>query len=124
MLKDLERATFSNIEEQGLNFLRHTMWPWLVRITSEIDFKLLTPLNGPAFHAWFNTDPLTQGDRKSRMEAHSLAAQAGIMTRNEIRRLEGLPDLPGLDVPLTPVNTVGGVPAPVDPGDSDPSETD
>lgn len=119
MIGDLERATFSNIEHQGLDFVRKTIWPWRERWRQEIDRKLLAPTGRSAslFESGFVLDHLTEGDFKTRMDGYSIAAQNGIMTRNEIRRELGLADLPGLDDPLTPVNTAGTVPAaPTDAG--------
>jgi HK97 family phage portal protein len=102
MIQDLSRATFSNIEEQGLNFVRHTIGPWLTRWTGELDEKVLP--RDPEHFCGFNTDQLTAGNQKSKMESYSLAVSAGVMTPNEARALEGLPPLAGGDDLLRPVN--------------------
>jgi len=114
MLADLERATFSNIEEQSLSFVMHTLRPWLVRWERELTRKLLTPTERNSFFVEFLVDGLLRGDLKSRNEALSLAVGGPRMTRNEARALDNLPPIDGGDALLTPLNmttaTMGGQP--------------
>ena len=69
MIADLERATFSNIEHQSLEFVIHTIRPWLVRWEQEIYRSLLTPQERKTYFAEFLVDGLLRGDIKSRYGA-------------------------------------------------------
>lgn len=102
MIGDLERATFKNIEEQGINFVKHTMAPWFVTIEQAISRDLI--LRPERFFAEFLVEGLMRGDTKSRYMAYASAINAGWMTRNEARARENLNPLDGLDEPLRPLN--------------------
>lgn len=115
MIARLDKATFSNIEHQSLEFVMHTMLPWFVRWEQELDRKLLGVRAGPdadELFFRFNLNGLLRGDQKSRFEAYHNAIADGWMTRNEARELEELNPLDGLDEPLQPLNmaTVGDEP--------------
>lgn len=94
MLGDLERATFSNIEEQSIEFVKYTLQPWLIRWEQAIGNKLLTPAERTEYFARFNVDGLLRGDYKSRMEGYSVGIQNGFMSVNDVRRLENLSAVP------------------------------
>ena len=104
MIGDLEKATFSNIEMQSLEFVIHTLRPWLVRWEQEIDRKLLTPVERRRFFVEFNVAGLLRGDFKARTEGYASAIVNGWMNRNEARALENLNPAPGLDKFLVPLN--------------------
>lgn len=103
MIGDLEKATFSNIEHQSLEFVIHTLRPWLVRWEQVISRDLLYDDN---FYAEFLIDGLLRGDQKSRYEAYSKGITDGWLTRNEVRELENLNPLPGLSEPIRSANTL------------------
>lgn len=102
----LDRATFSNIEQQALEFVTDTLMPWLKRWEQAISRDLI--IAEDTFFAEFLVDGLLRGDTKSRYEAYNLATtgggQGGWMTRNEVRLRENLNPLPGLDDPISPNN--------------------
>jgi HK97 family phage portal protein len=109
MLMDLDRATFSNIEHQSIQFVTHTMRPWLVRWEQTLNRSLLTTRQrNQGYYFEFNIDGLLRGDIKSRYEAYSSAISAGWMTRNQARQKENMPPIDGLDEPLTPLNMAAG----------------
>lgn len=105
MVGDLARATFSNIEHQSIDFVRNTMRPWCVRWEQEFNRKLFEP--GDRHFVEFNLDGLLRGDIKSRYEAYTKAIQNGVMSRNEVRRLENLEPYDGGDEMLVPLNMRG-----------------
>ena len=83
MVGDLERATFSNIEHQAIEFVTLDLTPWLVRI--EQAFKLqIFPLE-PELFSEFLTDALLRGDIKTRYEAYNIGINAGFLVGNEAR---------------------------------------
>lgn len=90
MVADLERATFSNIEQMSLEFVIYTLLPWLTRYESSITRWLIRPQDRTKYRFRFNFEGLLRGDAKSRSELYSSALQNGWMNRNEVRSLENL----------------------------------
>ncbi len=107
MLGDLRRATFSNIEHQGIDFVTWTLGRWLKRWEQECNYKLFSEAEQRTHFAEFLTAALLRGDTRTRYEAYTLAITNGWMNRNEIRRLENLNTEEGLDKFLTPMNMAG-----------------
>ena len=108
LIGDLERATFSNIEHQDLGYLQRTLLPWLVRWEQGMATKLLTTLERKRLVIEFDTANFLRGDTKSRMEAYSIAVNAGIMTPNEARAKENMNPMEGGDEIRLPLNTQPG----------------
>jgi len=104
MIADLERATFSNIEQQSLEFVMHTMTPWAERWEASIASALL--LDDDEVEAEFNFANLMRGDATSRSTYYQSGIQNGWLTRNEARVSENLNPIDGLDEPLRPLNMV------------------
>lgn len=90
MIGDLDRATFSNIEHQSIDFAVHTIRPWLVRIEQAMNRALFSDKEKGRFYVQFNLDGLMRGDYKSRMEGYAIARQNGWMSSNDIRELENM----------------------------------
>lgn len=106
MLADLERATFANIEHQSLEFVMHTLRPWLVRWEQEFARKLFNTTSTTGYYASHNVSGLLRGDQKTRYEGFSLGRQWGWFSIDDIREMEELNPLPdGLGASyLTPMN--------------------
>jgi phage portal protein BeeE len=104
MIADLDRATFSNIEQQSLEFVMHTMTPWAERWEASIESELL--LDGDDLEVEFDFANLMRGDAASRSSYYQSGIQNGWLTRNEARIAENLNPLDGLDEPLRPLNMV------------------
>lgn len=94
MIGDLEKSTFSNIEQQSLEFVKYTLEPWLVRWEQALNRSLLTEEEKKTYFFKFNVDGLLRGDYQSRMNGYATARQNGWMSSNDIRRLEGLDLIP------------------------------
>ena len=94
-LQDLSKGTYSNVEQQDLHFVKHTLRRWIEQTEQEMNLKLFGRASDMTVR--FNVDSLLRGDLKTRMEAHATAIQNGIKTPNEIRDHEGLEPLPGGD---------------------------
>ena len=90
-LQDLSNGTYSNVEQQDLHFVKHTLRRWIEQTEQEINLKLFG--RSSDLEVRFNVDSLLRGDLKTRMEAHATAIQNGIKTPNEIRELEGMEPL-------------------------------
>lgn len=93
MLMDLERSTFSNIEHQGIEFVIYSLMPWLKRWEQQLALKLLTEEDRKQYFFEHQLLALLRGDINSRMSAYQTALDRGIMTVNEVRRLENLNDI-------------------------------
>lgn len=105
MINDLEKATFSNISEQGVGFVRHTMMPWVVNWEQELNFKLFTPAERRAgYYVKLNLAALLRGTPKERAEFYHYAITDGWMDRNEVRVFEDLNPRAGLSEMLVSVN--------------------
>jgi HK97 family phage portal protein len=104
MIQDLDRATFSNIEHQGIDFVTYSLTPWLVRIEQSISRDLVGPIERNAIFAEFMIDGFLRGDIASRYSAYSIGRQWGWLSRNDIRRMENMNPIEGGDDYLTPMN--------------------
>lgn len=101
MVGILDRSTFNNIEQMGLDFVTYTLRPWCGRWTDSGRRDLL---QDPAYILKLDTDSLIKSDRLSRYNAHNLGLNGGWLTRNEVRREEGLKPIEGGDTALEPLN--------------------
>ena len=94
MIGDLEHATFSNIEEQSLEFVTYVLQPGLSRIESAISRSLLMPDEKKELFARFNVDGLLRGNYASRMQGYATGIGNGFMCVNDVRRLENMDLVP------------------------------
>ena len=134
LIGDLEKATFSNIEQQSLDFVIHTMTPWVERWESSIESFLL--FDDENLEVEFDFSNLLRGDRAARQAYLHGMVLDGILTRNEARISEGYNPIDGLDDPLRPLNMTteadaqkaaeapalvapAAAPAPAEPGPAD-----
>ena len=90
MIGDLERSTFSNIEQQSLEFVKYTLNPWVCRWEQALTRSLLIPKEKREYSIKFNVDGLLRGDYQSRMNGYAVGRQNGWMSANDIRELENL----------------------------------
>jgi HK97 family phage portal protein len=125
MLADLERATFSNIEHQSLEFIRDTIRPWLVRWEQALTRDLIPPADRDTYFVEFLIDGLMRGDLKSRYDSYAIGRNNGWLSANDIRRLENMNPLPPEqgDIYLIPLNMVqAGTAAPKPADEAQPVE--
>ena len=97
MLADLEKSSFSNIEQQSLEFVKYTLDPWVIRWEQSIQRTLLSPGEKKEYFVKFNVEGLLRGDYQSRMNGYATARQNGWMSTNDIRELENLDRIPAED---------------------------
>ncbi len=97
MVGDLEKSSFSNIEQQSLEFVKYTLDPWVKRWEQAMIRVLLSDEDKKKFYIRFNVDGLLRGDYQSRMNGYATARQNGWMSANDIRELEGLDLIPEED---------------------------
>lgn len=94
MVGDLEKSSFSNIEQQSLEFVKYTLDPWVVRWEQSMRRVLLSDSEKADYFIKFNVDGLLRGDYASRMSGYATARQNGWMSANDIRMLENLDRIP------------------------------
>ncbi len=94
MVGDLEKSSFSNIEQQSLEFVKYTLEPWVIRWEQSIQRTLLTQAEKSQYFVKFNLEGLLRGDYQSRMNGYATARQNGWMSANDIRELENLDRIP------------------------------
>ena len=94
MIGDLEKSSFSNIEQQSLEFVKYTLDPWVCRWEQSMQRALLSPDEKKDYFFKFNVDGLLRGDYQSRMNGYAVGRQNGWMSANDIRELENLDRIP------------------------------
>lgn len=94
MVGDLEKSSFSNIEQQSLEFVKYTLDPWVVRFEQALKKSLLLPEEKKTHFIKFNVDGLLRGDYQSRMNGYAIGRQNGWLSTNDIRKLEELNPIP------------------------------
>ena len=98
------QTTFNNVEQQNLQFARHTIAPWAKRIEQEIDRKLLMQGERPRIYSKFNLNDLFRGDMQARATFYREMLTTGVMSINEVRMKEEMNPVDGGDVHLVQVN--------------------
>lgn len=97
MVGDLEKSSFSNIEQQSLEFVKYTLGPWVIRWEQSIQRSLLSKDEKAMYFVKFNLEGLLRGDYQSRMNGYAIGRQNGWMSANDIRELENLDRIPAED---------------------------
>ena len=88
MLNELDRATFSNITQQSLEFITYTLTPWLVRLEQGFNKALFSETERGKYFVKFSVEGFLRGDYETRMRGYATAINQGIMSVNEARSLE------------------------------------
>lgn len=105
----LDRATFTNIEHQALEFVTESLVTWLTLWEQSIKQSFIVE---PDVYCEFNVSGLLRGDVKARYEAYAIARNWGWLSVNEIRKLESMNAINNGDEYLQPLNmTEAGTPA-------------
>lgn len=104
MIGDLERATFSNIEHQSIDFVIYSLLPYIVNFEQTVMRDLLAPSERLQYQAKFSVDGLLRGDSKARAEFYKAMHNMGALERNEIRAFENLNPIEGGDNTYMQIN--------------------
>ncbi|MHB1654652.1 MAG: phage portal protein [Desulfitobacteriaceae bacterium] len=94
MIGDLDKSSFSNIEQQSLEFVMYTLDPWVVRWEQSLKRILFNEAEKMDYFIKFNVDGLLRGDYQSRMNGYAVGRQNGWLSSNDIRELENLNRIP------------------------------
>jgi len=95
MLAEMDRATFSNIEHQGIEFVVHTLMRWLKKWEHECNYKLFGEWTSGSTYTEFVVEGLLRGDTAARATFYREMHNNGFMTINEVRDKENMNPLPG-----------------------------
>ena len=90
MVGDLEKSSFSNIEQQSLDIVKYTLDPWVIRWEQSLSRALLNTQEKQQLFFRFNVEGLLRGDYQSRMSGYATARQNGWLSANDIRTLEDM----------------------------------
>lgn len=94
MVGDLEKSSFSNIEQQSLEFVKYTLDPWVIRWEQSLQKALLLPGEKNKYFIKLNVDGLLRGDYESRMNGYATGRQNGWFSANDIREMENMNPIP------------------------------
>jgi HK97 family phage portal protein len=100
------QTTYNNVEQQNLQFARHTISPWAKRIEQEIDRKLIQSRERPQIYSKFLLNDLYRGDMQSRASFYTQMLQNGVLNINEVREREDLNPTSGGDTHVVQVNHI------------------
>lgn len=115
-LKDLDRATNNNIEQQALEFHTDSMGPWYVIFETELGLQLLREDERAAgYYIKFDLNGLLRGDYKTRQEGYAIGRQWGWLCPDDILEREDMDPLPDgqgkiylVPLNMVPANQLGG----------------
>lgn len=94
MVGDLDKSSFSNIEQQSLEFVKYTLDPWVTRWEQSLQRSLLLPGEKGKYFIKLNVDGLLRGDYQSRMNGYAVGRQNGWFSANDIREMENMNPIP------------------------------
>lgn len=103
----------TGLEQKLIGFLTFTLRPWLTRIEQAINKSLLSPTDQLRYYAEFSIEGLLRADSAARSAFYSVMVNNGIMTRDEVRRLENLPTMGGnadvltVQTAMAPLDSLG-----------------
>ena len=104
MIGDLSKSSFSNIEQQSIDFVIHTLRPWLVRWEHELNRKLLSVDERQKYFISFNIEGLLRGDAQARAQLYQVLFNTASITPNEIRGKENMNPIEGGDKTYVQLN--------------------
>lgn len=94
MVGDLDKSSFSNIEQQSLEFVKYTLDPWVIRWEQSLQRSLFLPGEKGKYFIKLNVDGLLRGDYQSRMNGYAVGRQNGWFSANDIREMENMNPIP------------------------------
>ncbi|MDE0724650.1 MAG: phage portal protein, partial [Alphaproteobacteria bacterium] len=104
MIQELDKATYSNITEQAQSFIKDTIQPITRAWVQELELKLVNATEVGQVQLVFDAKEYLRGDPKTSAQYYKDGMSAGWITGNEIREMEGLKPIEGLEKPFVPMN--------------------
>lgn len=109
MIADMSESSYSNIENQDINFAKHTLLPWIARIEQEFNKKLFRESEKGRFYIKFNLNGLLRGNSQDRAQFYKEMWQMGVFTQNDILELEDMNTFDGGERRYIPTNNMGPI---------------
>lgn len=106
LIQDYSKNTFTNAEQAGRWFGQHSLRPWVVKLEAAIKKQVLGASS--PYEISFDLGGIMRGDHAARWSAHKTAVDARILTRNEVREVEGYNPVAGGDTFDTPAAAPAG----------------
>ncbi|QNN24343.1 phage portal protein [Planctomycetales bacterium ZRK34] len=107
MIGDLDRATNNNIEQQSIDYVKHTLRPWLTRWEYELNAKSLTESDKRlGYYFKHSVEGFLRGDSEARREFYTAMFNIGVYSQNDIRELEDDAPIEGGDTYYVPLNMI------------------
>jgi len=106
MIAHLDRSTYNNIEHESIEFVMHTIRPWLVRIEQAARMQLLRPQERNNLYLEHAIEGLLRADSQSRGEFYNQMSTIGAYCINDIRSKENLPPIENGDEHFVGMNLV------------------
>jgi HK97 family phage portal protein len=100
------QTTYSNTEQQAIQFTRHTLTPWATRLEQEMDRKLLNSGNRANMYFKYRMDDLLRGDMAARSAFYREMFSIGAISPNEIRHAEDMNPISGGDTYAIQLNQI------------------
>jgi HK97 family phage portal protein len=87
----LDRATYSNVEQESKSLVQNCLAPLAARIEAAMMRCLLTDVSRRSYYISHDLDSLLRGAQKDRFDAYRIARESGIYSANDCRRMENEP---------------------------------
>lgn len=104
MLREMDRATFSNIEHQGIEFVRYSLRPLAVLMEQRLNGLLTQRERADGYYTKHVMEGLLRGDLQARSEAYAIGRNWGWLSANDVRELEDMNPIEDGDMYLVPGN--------------------
>ena len=105
MIASLDRATFNNVEQLSIEYVEHSIRPRIKRREAEMNDKLFTEAEKDAgYFIRYNIESLLRGDTKARVDMYRQLFNIGVLSQNDIRKLENMNPVDGGSKYYVPLN--------------------
>ena len=101
---ELERATFSNIEEQSISYVSETLQSWLVRWEQQVNKDLFTPAEQRVYFVEHLMDAKLRGKTLERFQGYATLLNWGVLSPNDVREKENMNPIADGDSYFQPLN--------------------
>lgn len=105
LVGNLDHATFSNIEQQNLQFINYSLAPYLRRIEQRVNKQIIPEKMRKSFRFKFDLASLLRGDSNSQVNYVKSLLDSGIITINDALNILGMNTCSGGDIRKLPLNT-------------------
>lgn len=106
LIGDLSHSSYSTIEAANIEFVTHTLMPYVAMLEDEFNRKLVKPSERGIITIDFDETYLLKGDKTTTANYYKTMVSSGIMSINEARKQLGLNEVDGFDDLIIPYTKV------------------